>query len=219
MCYCKRCPGQAPPSLAFQGTVIRSGGAMNRGATLMHYDFRVVTYTPGGKPPAQFTIRAYLKNGKRWAKFPSLAAQTRMLVVGKICGVTTRDRDLAILVDGFTFLSGNNNHSSSQLTSPKTPLSTKRSLKDLWDRTDLCDDDIGPSTPSKVRRFTAEEEFESPSSSRVEVWQSPLPIDDSQTPPATSMATEISGPDTREGDDEGTVSQGKRPQRGRKALI
>ncbi|KAN0073046.1 hypothetical protein V8E54_009160 [Elaphomyces granulatus] len=39
--YYKRCPGEAPPSLTFQGAVIRSGGAMNRGATLMHYDFRI----------------------------------------------------------------------------------------------------------------------------------------------------------------------------------
>ncbi|KAN0078859.1 hypothetical protein V8E54_005372 [Elaphomyces granulatus] len=39
--YLKRCPHAAPQTLAFQGTVIRFGGAMNR----VHYDFRVVTYS------------------------------------------------------------------------------------------------------------------------------------------------------------------------------
>jgi len=38
------------------------GGAMNRGATLLHYDFRVVTYTSSTKSLNQFTIRAYLNN-------------------------------------------------------------------------------------------------------------------------------------------------------------
>ena len=42
---------------------------MNRGATLLHYDFRVVTYTSDTKSLNQFTIRAYLKNGKCWDKF------------------------------------------------------------------------------------------------------------------------------------------------------
>ncbi|KAN0066772.1 hypothetical protein V8E54_015162 [Elaphomyces granulatus] len=73
----------SPPALAFQGFVIRSGDAMNRGATLLHYDFRVVTYTSGPKSHNQFTIRAYLKNGKRWVKFPSLSNYTKMLVVGR----------------------------------------------------------------------------------------------------------------------------------------
>jgi hypothetical protein len=57
--YFKRCPHAATdrPWLS-RG----SGGAMNRGATLLHYDFRVVTYTSGTKSLNQFTIRACLNN-------------------------------------------------------------------------------------------------------------------------------------------------------------
>jgi hypothetical protein len=61
---------------------------MNRGTILMHYDFLVVTYATGSRAQSQFIIRAYVKDGKRWAKFPYLAPQTRMLVVGKACGFT-----------------------------------------------------------------------------------------------------------------------------------
>ena len=106
---------------------------MNRGATLLHYDFRVVTYNAATKTQAQFTVRAYLKNGRRWANFPFLRNQTRMVVIGKVCGVTSNDRYLAVLVDNFNFLSSDE-LSASSLQSPATPLSTKR---DLWDRSDV----------------------------------------------------------------------------------
>jgi hypothetical protein len=85
--YHKRCPGQAPPILAFHGTVIRSGGGMNRGPTLLFYNFRFMTYNSATRTHAKFTIRAYLKNGKRWAKFPSLA---RMVVIEKVWCHNTR---------------------------------------------------------------------------------------------------------------------------------
>lgn len=37
----------------------------------MHYDFRVVTSTTDSRGQAQFTVWAYLKNGRRWEKFPN----------------------------------------------------------------------------------------------------------------------------------------------------
>ncbi|KAN0084846.1 hypothetical protein V8E54_001313 [Elaphomyces granulatus] len=64
------------------------GGAMNRGATLLHYDFRVVTYTSSTKSLNQFTIRAYLNNGKRWVKFPSLN-YAKMLAMGWLASPQT----------------------------------------------------------------------------------------------------------------------------------
>jgi hypothetical protein len=97
---------------------------MNRGATLMHYDFRVVTSTTGSRRQPQFTVRAYLKNGRRWAKFPSLANNTRMIVVGKVCGWTSNDRHLAALVDDFKFLGGSD--SFLQSGSTQNPLFNKR---------------------------------------------------------------------------------------------
>jgi hypothetical protein len=89
-----------------------------------------------------------VKNGKRWAKFPFLANNTRMIVVGKVCGWARRDRHLAVLVDDFKFVGGTDNFSQSG--SPQTPLSNKRTVPDLWDRSNV--DDIGAEGPSKVRR-------------------------------------------------------------------
>jgi len=135
---------------------------MNRGPTLLHYDFKVVTYSNSTRSQHPFTIRTYLKNGKRWAKFPFLAAQSRLIVVGKLCGFTTSttgDRLLAVLADNCNFLSS---HDSLQQPLPQTPQSTKHSLRDLWDRSDIDDGDIGPSTPSKVRHVLASNEIFSP---------------------------------------------------------
>ena len=68
-----------------------------------------------------------------------------MVVIGKVCGVTSNDRYLAMLVDNFNFLSGDE-LSASSLQSPATPLSTKR---DLWDRSDV--DKVGQTPPTKRR--------------------------------------------------------------------
>ena len=58
-----------------------------------------------------------------------------MLVVGRVCGITTKERDLAVLVNGFTFYGGTDG--ASQLASLQTPLAAKRLIKDLWDRKDV----------------------------------------------------------------------------------
>ena len=180
----------------------------------MHYDFRVVAYATSSKAQTQFTIRAYLKNGKRWAKFPYLAPQTRMLVVGKVCGSTHKDRYLGVLVDGFTFLNGTDG--STQQAPPQTPMSNKRSRRDLWDRADIEDIDEGPSTPSKVPR-TIQQQKSPLNSSQVEVPETPFPPATSPPPPSwTALEQDHSGPETEGGDEEGTVAQGKRPQRARK---
>ncbi|KAN0073220.1 hypothetical protein V8E54_008440 [Elaphomyces granulatus] len=131
-----------------------------------------------------------------------------MLVVGRVCGITTKERYLAVLVDGFTFYGGSDG--ASQLASPQTPLATKRPLKDLWDRTDADDIGEGPSTSSssKVRRLVFDHESPSPlGSSQVEVPGTPLPTDDTPT------AGLDHSPDAEQ-DDELTTAQGKQPQRG-----
>jgi hypothetical protein len=124
---------------------------MNRGATLLHYDFRVVTYTSGTKSLNEFTIRACLNNGERWVKFPSLTNYAKMLVMGRVCGVTTKDT--------CTFYGGTDG--AFQLASPQTPLTAKRPIKD---HTDVDDIGEGPSTPSssKVRCLVFDHESPSP---------------------------------------------------------
>ena len=88
---------------------------------------------------------------KRWAKFPFLTNQTRMVATAKVCGATSNDQSLAVVlvvVDNFNFLGGNEVPSGSSIqSSPQTPLSTKRTIRDLWDRTDV--DGIGGSPPTK----------------------------------------------------------------------
>ncbi|KAN0068200.1 hypothetical protein V8E54_013770 [Elaphomyces granulatus] len=169
--YYKHCPGEAPPSLTFQGAVVRSGGAMNRGATLLHYDFKICTYNSATKTQAQFTIRAYLKN------------------------------------DGFTFLGSNDG--PAQHSSPQTPLSSnKRTLRDLWDRTDV-DGIGGPSTPTK-RCLPFDED--APSSSQVEVPETPLP----SSTPGTAVNLDHSDSETDAGEEMSSIARGKQPQRGRK---
>jgi hypothetical protein len=70
-----------------------------------------------------------------------------MVVTGKVCGVTSNDRYLAVLVDNFNFLGGDELSTSSLQSTPATPLSTKR---DLWDRSDV---DRISGTPSTKRRL------------------------------------------------------------------
>jgi hypothetical protein len=126
-----------------------------------------------------------------------------MLVVGKICGLTCQERYLAVMVDGFTFLGSNDG--PAQHSSPQTPLSSnKRTLRDLWDRTDV-DGIGGPSTPTK-RRLPFDED--APSSSQVEVPETPLP---SSTP-----GTDHSDSETDAGEEMSSIARGKQPQRRRK---
>jgi hypothetical protein len=48
------------------GTVIRSGGQLNEGQTLLHYDLRTTVYDSSVKTQATFMVRIYFNNGKRW---------------------------------------------------------------------------------------------------------------------------------------------------------
>ncbi|KAN0083615.1 hypothetical protein V8E54_002703 [Elaphomyces granulatus] len=107
------------------------------------------------------------------------------------------------MVDGFTFLGSNDG--PAQHSSPQTPLSSnKRTLRDLWDRTDV-DGIGGPSTPTK-RRLPFDED--APSSSQVEVPETPLP---SSTP-----GTDHSDSETDAGEEMSSIARGKQPQRRRK---
>ncbi|KAN0072281.1 hypothetical protein V8E54_010010 [Elaphomyces granulatus] len=65
--------------------------------------------------------QTYLKNGKRWAKFPYLAPQYLPSVSSSMHSHSSPDPG------------------QTQQASPQTPVSTKRSLRDLWDRSDIDD--------------------------------------------------------------------------------
>lgn len=74
-----------------------------------------------------------------------------MVVTGKVCGVTSNDRYLAVLVDNFNFLGGNEIPSGSSIqSSQQAPLSTKRTIRDLWDRTGLDGIDGSPLTKRRL---------------------------------------------------------------------
>jgi hypothetical protein len=186
---------------------------MNRGATLMHYDFRIVAYTTSSRGQTPFIVRAFLKNGKRWAKFPFLTNNTRMIVVGKVCGWTSRDRHLAVLVDDFKFVGGTDNFSQSG--SPQTPLSNKRTVSDLWDRSNV--DDIGAegsSTPSKVRRRLSFDQDDVPPSTQTEIPETPVPCG---THPEPSSIMDLNQSETETESGQKRKWKGKQRQRNPKS--
>jgi hypothetical protein len=86
----------------------------------------------------------------------------------------------------------------------------------MWDRSDIDDGGIDPSTPSKAPRFVVEDDDPSPlaNSSQAES-QSQSQV------PATPFVPETPPPawpseGTDAGDDDFTTAQGKRPAHGRK---
>jgi hypothetical protein len=76
-----------------------AGGRLNEGQTFMHYDVGVTVYSTSVR--AQVISFIYFKNGKRWVKFPSLAPQTHIFVVGRLCGFTSNSNinNLAVMVN------------------------------------------------------------------------------------------------------------------------
>jgi len=156
--YMIYCPPAAPPTITFQGTVMHSGGALNCGPTLMNYDLHVAVYNGFAKSHTNFTVRIYFKNGRRWARFPLLAPQTHILVVGKVSGYTTEEHHLAILVEAVFFTAKD---SMTNITSPQTPQSSpgaKRRRQDRWDRRPADSREGQLLTPSKTQQFLPSEE-------------------------------------------------------------
>jgi hypothetical protein len=98
------CPEAAPPTVLFQGMVEGSGGQLNDGPTLLHYNLRTTVYDSSTRTHSTFMISVYLKNGKRWANFPRLAPQSQIFVTGRICGVTEEGPRLAVIADDIHFL-------------------------------------------------------------------------------------------------------------------
>ncbi|KAF5855598.1 hypothetical protein ETB97_008887 [Aspergillus alliaceus] len=84
-------PDAASPTITILGTVICSGGRLDEGQTLLYYDLRSTVYDSSVNSQATFTVRIYFKNGRRWANFPSLTLQIRVVVAGHVCGLTVED--------------------------------------------------------------------------------------------------------------------------------
>jgi len=152
--YAMHCPEAAHPTITLMGTVIRSGGQLNEGQTLLHYDLRTTVYDSSVKTQATFMVRIYFKNGKRWANFSSITTQSRVIVAGHVCGLTVEEPHLAVQVDDIYFVPGG---PPSMLATPQTPQSaagTKRPVRDRWGRRAGVGSSVSveQSTPSKRPR-------------------------------------------------------------------
>jgi hypothetical protein len=133
------CPQAAQPTVTFLGTVNDRGGQLNNGSTLLHYRMQTTVYNNSTRTNNTFPITAYFKNGQRWAKFPLLTPNTQVIVTGRIFGMTTENRQLAVITDDIHFLP------MATKPYPLTPSSTtpKREQQDRWTRR------APPRTPSK----------------------------------------------------------------------
>ncbi|RHZ44419.1 uncharacterized protein CDV56_101774 [Aspergillus thermomutatus] len=132
--YAMHCSEAAPPTITLMGTVICSGGQLNKGQTLLHYDLRTTVYDSSVKTQATFIVRIYFKNGKQWANFPSITPQSQVIVASHICSLTVEEPHLAVQVDDIYFVPGG---PPSMPATPRTPQSaagTKRPVRDRWGR-------------------------------------------------------------------------------------
>jgi hypothetical protein len=190
------CPAAAPPTVTFQGTVTHSGGTLNRGATLLHYDLQVAVYNNFTKTQATFMVRAYFKNGRRWAKFPSLIPQSRLFVVGKVCGVTVQERQLAVLVEAVFFIPKD---SIANIIPPQTPQSSaKRKRQDRWGQRATFNKETQSLTPSRTQLPSKQQDGQAPASIQLpNTVNSPSPVTASLIDEATQRADHY--------DDEGSV--------------
>lgn len=147
--YNNHCPEAAPPVITALGTVGESGGNINNGATLFHYNLDITVYVPSTRSQVTFPLRIYFKNGKRWVRFPPLSPQSLIFFTGHLCGLTKITRQLAVLVNDIYFFPG----------APKAPPSTPQrqdgagSLKEIRDRWTRR---VGMGESSKKRRTTSD---------------------------------------------------------------
>jgi hypothetical protein len=152
------CPEPAPPSISFLGTVVSSGGKLNSGMTLLYYDLLTTVYDRSAKAQTSFTIRIYFKNGRRWANFPLLTLQTCVIIAGHICGMTSTEHLLAVLVDDVHFVPGS---PLGRVASPQTPQSTsaKQTPQNRWGRRAAVRMGTEPVTPSRKRRHVPDSDL------------------------------------------------------------
>lgn len=148
------CPEAAPPTITLMGTVIRSGGQLNEGQTLLHYDLRTTVYDSSVKTQATFMVRIYFTNGKQWANFPSITPQSRVIVAGHVCGLTVEEPHLAVQVDDIYFVPGGPPSMPATPQTPQSSAGTKRPVRDRWGRRAGVRSSVSveQSTPSKRPR-------------------------------------------------------------------
>jgi hypothetical protein len=150
--YSMHCPEAAPPTIMFLGIVVRSGGCLNSGTTLLHYDLHTTVYDSSAKARTSFTVRIYFKNGRRWANFPLLMQQTPIIMAGHICGLTSGECHLAVLVDDIHFVPGSPLSRVTPAQTPQSSTGAKRTPQDRWSRRAAVGMGTEPVTPSKKRR-------------------------------------------------------------------
>jgi hypothetical protein len=122
------CPEAAQPIVTVLGTVLKRGGQLNDGPTLLHYRLQSTVYNSLSRSHHSFLLTAYFKNGQRWPNFPPLNINTSIFLTGRIFGVTKGNRQLAVITDDIHFLPN-----LSQSLPPTPSLTTgKRKRQDRW---------------------------------------------------------------------------------------
>jgi hypothetical protein len=86
------------------GTIGQSGGELNSGATLLHFELSSSVYNSATRTASHFSVTCYFANGKRWEKFPLPSMQSRVCVLGRVIGITLARSQLAIAINDVFFL-------------------------------------------------------------------------------------------------------------------
>jgi len=128
--YNDHCPEAAPPSIVLIATVLgRPQGRLNDAPTLLSYPMEATVYSASTRAQITFPIRVFLKNGKRWVKFPPLNPRAAMVVIGRLCGFMKADQTLAIMADDMNFLGS----SKIEADPPQAPdPQSKHPASDRW---------------------------------------------------------------------------------------
>jgi hypothetical protein len=86
------------------GTVGHSGGQLNSGSTLLHFEVSSLVYNSATKSVSHFSVACYFADGKRWEKSPPPSMQSHVCVLGRVIGVTLAKPQLAIAINDVFFL-------------------------------------------------------------------------------------------------------------------
>jgi len=184
-------PDPACPGVTLFGSIIKSGGATGENGPLKHYDLHTMVYHNTTRKNISFTVRIYLKHGKRWQNFPSII-NGNICVAGKVCGWVQGIKRLAISAYDICFLPST---PASGLPSPQTPSSTTRPIQtpeSPWTRrARILDRDI--STPSRKRPRQTDKHGEKKAEPTNDDWpqspgtMSPICVDNEQEEQQTTV--------------------------------
>lgn len=86
------------------GVTGASGGELNSGPELLHFELLTSVYNTATKNASEFSVSCYFANGKRWVNFPMPSSQSQLCVLGRIIGITSKTTQLAIVINDVFYL-------------------------------------------------------------------------------------------------------------------